>query len=116
MVPAGLYDLCDPAYYYLLISITIIIFVALQNIGQGYRYCVGTQVCPSTNVYSIFVIKLLYILVWTWILNILCKNGLEPISWILVFIPIILMFIFMALIISNQIDFWNLFTLPSFFN
>lgn len=116
MVPAGLYNLCDPAYYYLLISLTIIIGVALQNYGIGHSYCVGTQVCPSTNVYSLFIAKLLYILVWTWIINLLCKNGLEPISWVLILIPIIIMFIFMAMVILNQYDFGKLFVLPSLFN
>ncbi len=116
MVPAGLYNLCDPAYYYLLISLTIIVVVALQNYGIGHRYCVGTQTCPSTNVHSLVVVKLLYILVWTWILNLLCKNGLEPISWVLVLIPIVIMLIFMAMFVSNQYDFGKLFVLPSLFN
>ena len=116
MIPAGLYDLCDPAFYYFLISITVIVIVALQNYGHGYYYCVGTQVCSSTNLTSIFVVKLLYILVWTWIINLLCKNGFEPISWILVFIPIIIMFLFMAVFITNQYDVSRLFTLPNFFN
>lgn len=116
MVPAGLYNLCDPAFFYLLISLTIIIVIALQNYGQGFNYCVGTQSCRSSSVVGLFVLKIMYILVWTWILNLLCKNGYEPVSWVLVFIPIILMFIFMALYISNQYDFSRLFTLPNLFN
>ena len=116
MISAGLTDLCDPAFFYLLISLTILIVVALQNIGSGFNYCVGTQSCPASNVTGIFIIKILYILVWTWILNLMCKNGYEIFSWVLVFIPIILMFIFMALFISNHYDFSRLFTLPNFFN
>lgn len=116
MVPAGLYGLCDPAFYYFLISFTVIIVVALQNYSQGYNYCVGTQSCPSQNVTGIFAVKILYILVWTWILNLMCKNGYETLSWVLVFIPIILMFIFMALYVLNQYDISRLFTLPNLFN
>jgi hypothetical protein len=116
MTPAGLYGLCDPAFYYFLISFIIIIVVALQNFGQGFNYCVGTQSCPTSNVTLLFVIKIFYILVWTWILNLICKNGYEPISWVLVLIPIILMLIFMAFYVSNHYDFSRLFTLPSIFN
>jgi hypothetical protein len=116
MIPAGLYGLCDPAFYYLLLSLTIVIVTALQNYGQGFNYCVGTQKCPNSNVTGIFVIKILYILIWTWILNLLCKNGYETLSWVFVLIPIILMFIFMALFISNQIDFTNIIKLPHIFN
>ncbi len=116
MTPAGLYNLCDPAFYYFLISFTIIIVIGLQNYGQGFNYCVGTQNCPSQNVFSIFIIKVLYILVWTWILNLMCKNGYETFSWVFVLIPIILMFLFMALYVSNQYDFKRLYTLPNLFN
>lgn len=112
----GLYGLCDPAYYYCVISFTVIIMVALQNYGQGYQYCVGTQTCPTNNITVIFAIKILYILVWTWILNIICKNGYETLSWVLVLIPLVLMFIFMALFVSNQYDFSRVFTLPNLLN
>ena len=116
MVPAGLYGLCPPAFYYLLISFTIIGVVALQSYAQGFRYCVGTQKCPISNMHGLFLIKIFYILVWTWILNLMCKNGYEPLSWVLVLIPIILMFIFMAIFIKNQFEISRLFTLPHIFN
>jgi hypothetical protein len=44
----------------------------------------------------IFIVKLLYILFWTWILNLMCKDGHSGISWLLVFLPFILI-ILMAL-------------------
>ena len=116
MISAGLYDLCDPAFYYLLISLIIIIWVGLQNIGQGHYYCVGTQVCPNTNVYALFITKILYVLVWTWILNLLCKNGFEVISWVLVLIPIVLMLLFMAIQVTNLYDFSKIFYIPNLFN
>ena len=115
MVPAGLYELCAPAFYYVLISFTIIIVIATQNYGQGFNYCVGTQICPSSNVTGLFVVKVLYVLVWTWILNILCKNGYETLSWVLVLIPIVLMFIFIALYISNHYDSTGLFSFLKIF-
>jgi len=111
MVPAGLYQLCEPAFLYLIISLAIIIMVALQNVGTGYNYCVGTYSCSTSGVTGLFVIKILYILVWTWILNLLCKNGYEPLSWVLVLIPLVLMFIFMASFILHQYDISRLFNI-----
>lgn len=116
MVPAGLYQLCEPAFFYLMISLVVIIVVALQNFGTGYNYCVGTYSCKTSGVTGLFAIKIIYILVWTWILNVLCKNGYEQVSWVLVLIPLVLMFIFMASFIANQYDFARLFTLPNLFN
>ena len=107
MALIGLYDLCPPAMFYFTLSITVIILIALQNIGSGVKYCVGTQFCNSSKslTTSVFFIKILYVLVWTWIINILCKNGYETVSWVLVLIPLIIMFIFMALFILTAFDF-----------
>ena len=111
MTPAGLNGLCDPAFYYLLISFTIVIIIALQNYGQGYNYCVGTHSCPTSNVTLLFVIKILYVLFWTWILNLFCKNGYEMVSWVLVIIPIVLMFVFIAVYMSNHYDITKYYTI-----
>ena len=116
MQTAGLIGLCDPAFYYCFISFTIVIVVALQNISQGYNYCVGTQSCPSSHVSGLFALQILYILVWTWILNLICKNASETVAWVLVLIPIVLMALFMAIFVLNQYDFGLLFQFPNLFN
>jgi hypothetical protein len=46
-----------------------------------------------------FVFKALYILFWTFILNSLCKAGYKEVSWFLVLLPLILLFIILALVI-----------------
>lgn len=40
----------------------------------------------------VFVMKIIYILFWTYILNLMCKDGHREISWFLVLIPFILLF------------------------
>jgi hypothetical protein len=106
MALIGLYDLCSPAKLYLLLSLTVIVVVALQNLESGSRYCVGTLSCSSSTTVTtgFFFIKVLYVLVWTWIINIFCQNGQTVISWVLVLIPLLTMFIFMALFISVPFD------------
>lgn len=69
--------LCTPALIYLVLSI-IALFL-------------GTKMITAVNI--------LLILLWTFILNYLCSIGLTTISWILVLLPLIIMFgfIFMSL-------------------
>jgi len=68
----------------------------LQNFGNTNLYCLGDYSCNVTNKYIIFIIKFLYILFWTWVLDLLCINGFEMASWFLVLLPFIVMFIGIA--------------------
>jgi len=90
----GLRKLCTPAYLYLVVSVFSIIVIMLQNGSNSNTYCMGNYSCQVPNLYLIFVIKLLYVLFWTWILNLLCKSGYPGVSWVLFLFPFILMFIF----------------------
>jgi hypothetical protein len=49
----------------------------------------------------VFLVKIVYILFWTWILNLICKDGHTGIAWFLVLIPFILLFVIMGLVMVN---------------
>jgi hypothetical protein len=49
----------------------------------------------------LFVVKLIYILFWTWILNLICKDGHSGISWLLVLVPFVLMFFVVLSLLSS---------------
>jgi hypothetical protein len=102
MAIAGLKNLCTPAYVYLVISIFAIFFMAIQNIGSEHVYCIGTYSCDVYSTVLIFIIKILYVLFWTWLLNLICRAGATSVSWFLVLIPFILFFIFLALFVIPQ--------------
>ncbi len=89
---------CTPAYFYFIISIIAIFIMSIQNYGNTNIYCLGDYTCGVTSTFLIFVIKVLYILFWTWILNLLCKNGYESVSWFLFLLPYVIMFIMIAYI------------------
>jgi hypothetical protein len=54
---------------------------------------------PSTML--VFLVKIIYVLFWTWILNLICKDGHKEIAWFLVLIPFILLFVIMGLVMIN---------------
>jgi hypothetical protein len=44
----------------------------------------------------VFVVKVIGILFWTWILNLMCKDGHKEIAWFLVLLPFVLLFFMMG--------------------
>lgn len=85
----GLRNMCSPAMVYLTLSITSIIILMLTNYGNQKLKCLGNLSCNADMTYVV-VIKVIYILFWTWILNIICKSGAEQLAWFLVLFPFIL--------------------------
>jgi hypothetical protein len=98
---AGLLNLCTPAYVYIVISVIALVIMAMQNAGNTNVYCLGAFECNVTNVSMIFVIKILYILFWTWILNLFCRAGATWFSWLLVLLPFILFFILIGIMMIS---------------
>ena len=94
-------NLCTPAFVYLAISVIMFIVIAVQNFGNTTKYCVGAYECDLPNTYIMFIFKAVYILFWTFILNSLCKAGYKEVSWFLVLMPFILLFIILGLIIVS---------------
>ena len=102
MAIVGLKNLCTPSYVYLVISIIGLIVMAIHNYGNFNMYCLGSYSCNVSSTGLIFIIKLLYILFWTWILNLICKSGSTYIAWILVILPFLLFFVLLSfLMVSN---------------
>lgn len=97
----GLKNLCTPAYVYLVISVIALIMMAFQNLGNNGLYCIGYYSCNVSSVFMIFVLKLLYIIFWTWVLNILCRGGAPGLAWFFVLLPYVLMFILIGMLLMR---------------
>ncbi len=98
----GLRKLCTPSYVYLVISSIALVVMIYQNLGNVDKYCIGSYTCNVSNTALIFVIKAVYILFWTWILNLMCNANASGIAWFLLLLPIIIMFILLStMMISN---------------
>ena len=85
--------LCTPAYVYLVISVIFIIVSSVQNYGNVNTYCLGEYSCDVNSTFFIFVLKIIYVVFWTWILNLMCGAGASIIAWILVLLPFIIAFL-----------------------
>jgi len=96
-LPKKLSELCPPSAFYFIISMISIIIIFLQNIGNNNIYTIGIYSCNVPNTILVFILKVIYILFWTWILNLICKDGYTGISWLLVLLPFILLFILIGL-------------------
>jgi hypothetical protein len=80
--------LCPPALVYLVLYTVSLIS---QIVG-------GSASVASTTV------GILMIFIWVWLLNYLCSKGYETVSWVLVFLPFILIaliFIFAASLVGS---------------
>jgi hypothetical protein len=100
--PTNIKDLCTPASIYFVISIISLAIILLQNLGNQQSYTVGSFSCRVPSTVLVFVIKLIYILFWTWILNLICKDGHTNISWLLILLPWILLFVMMGILMINM--------------
>jgi hypothetical protein len=99
-VSFNLKKLCTPAFIYFLISVFGLFAIGIQNLnGSNDTLCLGVYKCSVVNKTVIFLMNALYILFWTFVLDLFCKTGYSNLSWFIVFIPIILSFIFAGIIV-----------------
>jgi len=102
--PRRLNDLCTPAYVYFILSVISLFFMIVQNLGTSNRiYILGTYRLSVVNKILIFLVKVIYILFWTWILNLMCKDGHKDIAWFLVILPFIMGFLLVASTMGNNV-------------
>ena len=100
--PSKLSQLCTPSYVYFIISVLMIAVAVIQNLGNQNSYTMGSFSCRVPSTTMVFIIKLIYILFWTWVLNLICKDGHTNISWLLVLLPFILLFVMIGLLMINM--------------
>lgn len=99
MDPVKMFNsICTPAQLYLAISLVAIISMLIQNCQDSMEYRIGDMVVktPCHNL-AFFAVKILYVFLWTWLLNLLCRKGFTGLSWLLVLMPIIGMFVLIGL-------------------
>ena len=100
--PKSIKELCTPAMLYFVISILALFVVLMQNLGNTNSYHVGSFSCRVPNTAVVFIVKLIYVLFWTYVLNLICKDGHTSLSWLLVLLPWILLFVIIGILMLNM--------------
>lgn len=100
--PTKLSQLCTPSYVYFIISVLMIAIAAVQNMGNSNKYNLGMFSCVVPSCIAVFIVKIVYILFWTWVLNLMCKDGHTGIAWFLVLLPFVLLFIILGTVMMYQ--------------
>jgi hypothetical protein len=77
-------SICAPALIYLIFSILTILYMIYDHYSAGS-----------------VIIKVLFIALWTWLLNMLCEKGWEALSWFLVLLPFVLFILFIIIVLHN---------------
>ena len=84
--------LCNPAKFYFIISMVSFVIILLQNIGNNSGFSLGAFSNSSASPALVLALHVIFVLIWTWMLNMLCRIN-PKISWVIVLFPFVLMFI-----------------------
>ena len=100
--PTRMKELCTPAALYFVISMLGLLILFFQNLGNTNSYHVGSFSCRVPNTFLVFMVEFIYVVFWTYILNLICRDGHVGVSWLLVLLPWILLFVIIGLLMLNM--------------
>ena len=94
--------MCTPATIYFVISLIGLLLVGVNNLDNNDTLCVGNYNCYVGNNTTIFILNAIYILFWTFILDLMCKGGYSSLSWFVLLLPFIILFILFATMMVRE--------------
>jgi hypothetical protein len=86
-------NLCTPAKLYFIISL-ILLAVSLyydMTRNEKDKICLGKINCKVESKPVFYILNILFILLWAFILNLLCRFGWSKLSWFLFLFPYIIL-------------------------
>ena len=95
-------DMCSPAFVYLVVSGIVVCFVFMQNLYNTNMLKAGSYSFRVPNTMLVFAIKMVWVLFWAYVLNLICRDGHSTLAWILVLVPWIVTAMLVMLIILNR--------------
>lgn len=104
--------LCPPAQIYLIVSVIMLVlsYFGLSAISQQLEmHQSSSPLLQSLNFTyqkdsrTSYVVQGVLIILWTWLLSYFCRNGYTSLSWFLVLLPWLLMFMAFFVYVINTI-------------
>lgn len=94
--------ICTPAQIYLVVSVILLILsyfgmtalsqqLTLNQSGHPALHSLNFTYQKDTR--TSYVVQAILIVLWTWLLSFLCNKGYSQLSWFLVLLPWVLMFL-----------------------
>lgn len=93
--------LCTPATIYFVISLLGLIILGVSNLGNENSLCIGDYSCSVQSTTVVFVLNAIYILFWTFVLDLMCKNGYSSLSWFILLLPFIVYFLILVMLFTK---------------
>ena len=90
--------LCAPSkiYFFMAFILLFLSFVTDMKTKDKNKVCLGKLHCENKPLY--YFMNVLFILVWTWVLNKLCNAGWNKLSWFLLLFPFFMLVILFIMI------------------
>jgi energy-coupling factor transporter transmembrane protein EcfT len=98
----NLTNMCTPATIYFVISLIALVMIGVNNLDNSDQLCIGDYNCYVGNNTVIFIFNAIYILFWTFILDIMCKSGYSSLSWFILLLPFIILFIVFLTLMNKE--------------
>ena len=95
--PKSIKELCSPAaIYFIMAMLSYIIIVFQYMTSRRSSLLLGSD---KGETVIILLLKFIFILFWTWVLNLICKDGHKGIAWFLVLFPFIVIGIILLMLV-----------------
>ena len=94
--------LCIPAQIYLIVSFILMVlsYFGLNAISQqltlnqsNSSFLQSLNFTYQKDTRTSYVVQAVFIVLWTWVLSYLCNKGFSNLSWFLILLPWVLMFL-----------------------
>jgi len=97
-------SLCGPSLFYLIVSAVVLLSVFVQNVGNNsHQHIVLVNSAIRTpSKLLVFIVNIIGIMLWCWILNLMCKANHPEIAWLVVLFPYIIIAMFFVIMMLNK--------------
>lgn len=117
--------LCTPAQIYLIVSFILMVLSyfgmnaisqqitlnqANNSFSESHPFLQSLNFTYQKDTKTSYVVQLVFIVLWTWVLSYLCNKGFSNLSWFLILLPWVVMFLafFVYIIEMVKTIFFNL--------
>jgi hypothetical protein len=94
--------MCTPAQIYLIVSFILMVLsyfgmnaisqqITLNQANNAFLQSLNFTYQKDTR--TSYIVQAVFIVLWTWVLTYLCKKGFSHLSWFLILLPWVLMFL-----------------------